>query len=587
MTEPGRPSSGRTAVQRPSDGRARWLRRRARNVARRPMSVAVYGVVIFVAALVALVIAPAAARRESGAPPPAPTRPDTSSLRRAAAAAAARAVAAEQQLASARDALARTTDEPAILDTLSAVTRARRDSIAEESGLLARLLRRTEEAPLVASWRALGESRPLRGIPRVRQIVDSLIEVDRSRSDFGAAGGIDPIFVALTARAAELGRELEEIAANRRAALRTELDRMQPVHRPRVLARPSIDTMPLVATADSARRELAFAQRALARGHAMHRALDQEAARAREEVARTGASPLAMLSAALVLGLALGYAVTLIGEMRRPRIADAHEAAAVAHAPVLTRIRPQVESPERGRRRTDRELSPLLDLTSGSYEVVRAELAKEGIEGRAVAVVADDAGVAATVATNLAAAWAQLARSALVVDMDFETHGVSAVLRTRRSPGVTDLLARRIEWPEALRTALVGRDRTVDVLPSGRNARGTLQGASGELAGELAHLVRRYEVVVVSAPHSKLGVVPAVSTAVREVVLCVRRGRTRLSALQQLVRAVTENGARLRGLVLWEAEDPVPTALSEADRAAGRDEPVFTQTTELPSRGSG
>jgi Mrp family chromosome partitioning ATPase len=343
--------------------------------------------------------------------------------------------------------------------------------------------------------------------------------------------------------------------------------------------------MVVVVAADSARRQLSVAERALQRGQAVHRAIDQEAEREREEAAQSGASPLAMLSAALVLGLALGYAVTLIGEMRRPRVADAREAAVVAGAPVLTRIRPRVEVPERMRRRMDRELSPLLDLSSGSYEVLRAELVKEGMEQRAIAIVAEHAGVAATVATNLAAAWASLARSVLVVDMDFETHAVSAILRTRRSPGVTDLLARRIEWPEALRTALVGRDRTVDVLPSGRMARGTLQGASAQLAGELAHLVRRYELVVVSAPHSRLGVVPAVASAVREVVLCVRRERTRLSALEQLARSVTENGARLRGVVLWEGEDPVPTALSEADRAAGREEPVSTQTMELPSPG--
>ena len=136
-------------------------------------------------------------------------------------------------LAAARDMLAGATAEPTILDTLPLDIRLKRDSLAEAMGSLARLLRRTEEAPLVASWRALGASPLLQRSARVRQIVDSLVEVDRSRSDFGAAGGVDPIFVALTARAAELGKELEGIAEARRASLRAEMDRLPPIARPR------------------------------------------------------------------------------------------------------------------------------------------------------------------------------------------------------------------------------------------------------------------------------------------------------------------------------------------------------------------
>lgn len=545
------------------------------------MAVAVYGVVIFLAALVALVVVPATARRTVGPGTPL-QRPDTMVLRRGAADADARFRREQAALASARETVARAMAEPSPADTLSTALRARRDSLASAMGSLARLLRRAEEAPLVASWRALGESPYLRGMPRVRQIVDSLIELDRSRSDFGAAGGIDPIFVALTARAAELGSELEGITEARRASLRAELDRLRPTARPRPAPPPVIDTMPLVAARDSAASELARAARALARARAVHRELDLEAAREREQAAK-GASPLAMLAAALVLGLALGYAVALVGEMRRPRVGDAREATLITNAPLLARIRAHVGIPERMRRRADRELSPLIDLATGSYDVLHKELAVRGTSPSLVAVVADHAGVAATVATNLAAAAAHQARSTLVVDMDFETHAVSAILRTRRSPGLSDLLARRIEWPEALRSAMVGRDRSVDVLPSGRNApRGTLQSAAAELAGELAHLVRRYELVVVSAAQSRFGVVPAVASAVPTVVLCVRRGRTGVSSLEQLVRAVTQHGANVRGVVMWETDDPVPTALSEADRAAGREKPLPPQTTELP-----
>ena len=56
--------------------------------------------------------------------------------------------------------------------------------------------------------------------------------------------------------------------------------------------------------------------------------------------------------------------------------------------------------------------------------------------------------------------------------------------------------------------------------------------------------------------------------------------------LEQLVRSVTEHGAQLRGVVMWETDDPVPTALSEADRAAGREKPLVPHTTEMPVPGS-
>ena len=53
--------------------------------------------------------------------------------------------------------------------------------------------------------------------------------------------------------------------------------------------------------------------------------IDRESEHARD-LANVGAPPLAMLAAALVLALSLGFGVSLFLELRRPSIADAREA---------------------------------------------------------------------------------------------------------------------------------------------------------------------------------------------------------------------------------------------------------------------
>ena len=62
------------------------------------------------------------------------------------------------------------------------------------------MLERADDAPLVTSFRALGAAPAMRGVPRVSQLLDSLNDLDKARSDFGSSDGADPIFVALTAR---------------------------------------------------------------------------------------------------------------------------------------------------------------------------------------------------------------------------------------------------------------------------------------------------------------------------------------------------------------------------------------------------
>ena len=51
---------------------------------------------------------------------------------------------------------------------------------------------------------------------RARLLLDSLTEVEREREAFGTTGGADPVYVALTSRAAEIGRAIQAVGQSRR-----------------------------------------------------------------------------------------------------------------------------------------------------------------------------------------------------------------------------------------------------------------------------------------------------------------------------------------------------------------------------------
>ena len=259
--------------------RAAWVAARTRNTLRHPVRLAAICGTVFTAALVLLVLAPRDARRASRQIEPLSTHwRDTISLLRTVDTATRKLAAAESTL-SARRVL---TSRPAYVppsDTLPAAARAKRDSLTVASGELARLLERVENSPLPQSYRVLGESRPLSNDPRVRAMLDSLADVEREREDFGAGGGVDPIFVALTARATAIGRSIQAIAETRQSSIRDSLALLRPqvITAPVVLA---VDTLgPLQrrdslqtrydsanATLDAARRANTVTERQTARG---------------------------------------------------------------------------------------------------------------------------------------------------------------------------------------------------------------------------------------------------------------------------------------------------------------------------------
>jgi Mrp family chromosome partitioning ATPase len=541
-------------------GRAAWLRRRAANVRRRPNLVGGIACASFAVLLVVLIASsPGAWRASSALSMPSTPRPDTLALLRDVARAAARLDSANAALADAY-AAARRARRRVPVDTFPPSVRARRDSLSAELTELGTLLKRAESAPLPASYRALGAAPRMRNQPLVTALLDSLAIIEQTRSAFDAERGVDPVFVALTARAADIGQEIRELALHAYSGLRLELAAITPVA-PRTTPVVVPDTVPLVAARDSATVAQTAAAARLARARVVSVELDAEAASARARVAM-GAPPLALLAAAAVLALVAGFGAALVLELREPFVADAAEAEAAGLAPVLAVVRPQPVIPERARRQADRDLPPLIHPLSDTYQRLYIELADHAFDLSAVTIVGDHPMVTAVVAANLAAVAARQPRATLLVDTDAETHAVAAVTRVRHTPGLTDVLELRLDWSEAITAMVVGRDRTMDVLPSGVAASapgGVDDGAPEMFRVAMAHLERRYDTVVVSAPASST-TTPA---TVGPVILCARVGRTSIAALTALATGVTARGASVQGLVLWDMSDPPAPAPRE------------------------
>jgi len=209
--------------------RAAWVAARARNTLRRPLRLAAISGTVFTVALMLLVLTPRNARRASQQIAPLSTHwRDTVTLLTATDTTTKRLALAESVLVARRTLASRPTYAPP--DTSPAAARLRRDSLAVAASELARLLERAENSPLPQSYRALGESRALAADSRVRAMLDSLADVERERDEFGAGGGVDPIFVALTARATAIGRSIQAIVpvsfdSSRLARLRSFLVR--------------------------------------------------------------------------------------------------------------------------------------------------------------------------------------------------------------------------------------------------------------------------------------------------------------------------------------------------------------------------
>jgi succinoglycan biosynthesis transport protein ExoP len=555
--------------------RAAWISARARNAARRPVFIGAVSVGAFVTTLVALIVVPQQARRAAERVAPDPReRVDTVPVLRAYERAQEQLRLANSALAAARaaaDSLAQSTAEQVLPPDVIA----RRDSLTSMLVALDPLIRRASTVPLPSSYRALAASPALRNDPRVEMLLDSLAAVEQERELFGAQGGADPVFVALTSRLNEFGRAIQAIAEERRNAARRELRLLAPPApppTPRLLA--MADTAPRLAARAAALAAADSTQRALI--DARRRAADfaQRAAQA-EELTHFSAPPLAMLAAALVVGAALGFGVGFIDELRRPHLADPDEAQRVTGLRVLGTVTSQRPMAERGRRLTDRLAPPYIDPGNDGHQLVYLSITAAAPNLLILAVTGDDPAVSAVVASNFAAMSGDEARTTLLIDADITVRGVAGALRIRPGPGVADILDRRAGWPEATTTVTIGRSSTFDVVPSGVAASLPDYGELATLLRtDVARLSRRYDTIitVMSDEQATGGLASEIPTA--KLVYCVRLGDTRVTDLRKAIDAIRLAGVQPLGLVVWATDSPVLTAGEEAPAEARREQLV-------------
>jgi tyrosine-protein kinase Etk/Wzc len=556
--------------------RATYLAARARNAMHRPIFIGAVSVGTFVTALVALVVVPQQAQRAAKAIAPKPGEmPDTVALARAVTTASARVSSTDSALSAARIKAAILSQS--VVDTMDPALTARRDSLTRRANELDALLTRTETAPLAASYRALGESRELAGHASVKALLDSLGDIERERDASATSGGADPVFVALTARATEIGRSLQSIAVASRDTLRAAIAAAAPPSRPSATLLAQADTNRRIVAHDAAMAALASATAQLESGRRRAEEVQQRAERARALANPLSAPPYAMLASAIIFGMVLGFGAALTQELRRPRIADAREAERIAGVRVISVIRPRPPSPERGRRMADRAAPPHIDPANDAHQLVWLFIAPPASSLLMLTLTGESPLIAAIIAANLGALAAEEARSVIVIDTDSISSPVSSALRLPPRPGLQDILDNRVSWPEATQHATIGRDRVIDVVPSGvGHSAADSDRVSDLLRRDAARMARHYDTVVIVASQATAfsglpGVLP-----MHDVVYCARLGFTRHADLKQAMQSIRLGGGNPLGLVLWDDVDPAPAAPAEMTPA-----PAPPRTAEM------
>lgn len=540
----------------------------------RPAFIGAVSVAAFGAALAALVLAPQEVRHIRKLPPPIDViRPDTAPLVAALAQSRVRLSAADSNLVVARAHAAAA--PPPVVDTLSPKLIKARDSLAAAVNDLDGLLTRVESAPVTASYRALAESPQLATSARIKSLIDSLADVDKDRESFGTAGGADPVYLALNSRATEIGQSIQQLAQQRRDTLREQIKRITlPTQHQAITATPSADTSGWVAERDSAGSLVREATVALSDARGRMKEYNQAVEHAGDE-AKLNAPPVALLAAALVFGVALGFGVSFFTEMRHPRVsADEHEVERLTGTRVVATVAPRPRDPSRHRRAADKAAPRYLDPGADGYQLTYLHVARAGASRLMLTIVAADTGIAGVVAMNVAAIAADEARSTILIDTDAKNSPAAAAIRTHAEPGLADIVQRNLNFAEVTSQAVAGRDRVIDILPSGIVPSGLDPKRVVELfRSEAARLARHYEaIVVVSSIEQAIAGLPA-AFPIPDAIICARVGYTKVSDLNAAIDRIRAAGGNPLGIVLWNAPPP---ALPKADRVARSPRPIRT-----------
>jgi tyrosine-protein kinase Etk/Wzc len=217
----------------------------------------------------------------------------------------------------------------------------------------------------------------------------------------------------------------------------------------------------------------------------------------------------------------------------------------------------------------DRAAPPHIDPANDAHQLVWLFVAPPASSLLMLTLTGESPLIAAIIAANLGALAAEEARSVIVIDTDSTSSPVSSALRLPPRPGLQDILDNRVSWPEATRHATIGRDRVIDVVPSGVGHSATDSArVSDLLRRDAARMARHYDTVVIVASQATTfsglpGVLP-----MHDVVYCARLGLTRHADLRQAMQSIRLGGGNPLGLVLWDDVDPTAATPAEMTAAA-------------------
>jgi hypothetical protein len=424
--------------------------------------------------------------------------------------------------------------------TLSATASSpsRPDSAAID--LMARITR-ARTAPLPDSYRALADASLIRNDAQVRALADSIELVDREREAHAALGGPGARYAALTSRLTSLGQQLVRIAEQRVArAVLTSIGASSAARDSLSPARPDTSTDSIsLARRDSVRE-------ALARGVAEQESLlavvrtasaEHDGRRAAlERRLHIDMPVVAMVVAALVVGLAFGYGVVLVREVRRPTVGDAAEVERLTAAPVLRHTRETATAPDRRTTRRERPGVPrIIDQESDTFVVLHLALTGVGDVVTDVDVLAADPVIAAAVALGTAAAASRESRAVMVIE------------ETRRTPLLARLLRGGRRSAAAQRAAPVVASK--EVITLARDTRIDVQFGDQDLSSDSSHDLRLH------LPDATAEQGDAARRS-RDLIVCVRQGSTPLAWLSRTMQLARRHQQRVRAVVLWSRDVP-------------------------------
>ena len=253
--------------------------------------------------------------------------------------------------------------------------------------------------------------------------------------------------------------------------------------------------------------------------------------------------------AVLLLSVAGSALLGLAVELQRPRVADLDEAARAAKATGFGVVRAsgQPAPAWAGRRAT-------WDVADDPWQLALAAITPISGSGVWVLVSGDDPVATGASAALLARAASAEPRSTLLVDTDPVARAASTSFRPTPGAGVAEVVADGRPWEEVMQAAFTGEFRALDVVAPGAPGRARAPRLSAADQAGLRATSSRYGLTIVTLP-DVAALTAGQPRALEQTVaiLVAVRGETPVGALRRRAAQLTEAGATIAGVLLWDA----------------------------------